>query len=175
LAKSALNTVNKPSVQTEKMPVSIHADKGRATKSVLLVEDNEDDLFFIKRAWQQASVSNPLQVLHDGNQALDYLGGVGKYADRDQFPLPCLVILDWKLPYLMGEEVLKEIRRQPPFKSLPVLVLSTSARVNDIDRAYQLGANAYLEKPSTESRLLDLIKLIKSFWLDTIKFSSNQS
>ena len=154
---------------------SKNGSKGRVTKSVLLVEDSEDDVFFIQRAWKDAGVPNPLRVLKDGQQALDYLEGVGKYSNREQYPLPCLVILDWKLPYLMGEEVLRAIRKQPPFKTLPVLVLSSSARVNDIDRAYQLGANAYLEKPSTENRLAELVKLIKSFWLESIKFSSNQS
>jgi CheY-like chemotaxis protein len=154
---------------------SINSGQARMIKSVLLVEDSEDDIFFIQRAWKDAGVSSPLRVLKDGQQALDYLGGVGKYANREEYPLPCLVLLDWKLPYLMGEEVLKAIRKQPPFKSLPVLILSSSARVNDIDRAYQLGANAYLEKPSTETRLAELVKLIKSFWLEAIKFSSNQS
>ena len=89
------------------------------TRTVLLVEDSEDDVFFMRLAWEKAGVSNPLQVVQDGQQALDYLAGAGKFVDRQEYPLPCLVLLDWKLPYLMGVEVLKWIRQQPPFKTLP--------------------------------------------------------
>lgn len=140
------------------------------TRTVLLVEDSEDDIFFMRLAWEKAGVSNPLQVVQDGQQALDYLAGAGKYADRQQYPLPCLVLLDWKLPYLMGVEVLKWIRQQPALKTLPVLVLTSSVQTTDIDRAYRLGANAYLEKPSDGNKLLDLVKLIKGFWLAAIRF-----
>ena len=138
--------------------------------TVLLVEDNEDDIFFMRLAWEKAGVSHPLQVVQDGQQAVDYLAGVGKYADRQQFPLPCLVLLDWKLPYLMGVEVLKWIRSRSALKTLPVLVLTSSVQASDIDRAYRLGANAYLEKPSDAAKLADLVKLIKSFWLSAIRF-----
>jgi CheY-like chemotaxis protein len=139
------------------------------TRTVLLVEDSEDDIFFMRLAWEKAGVSHPLQVVQDGQQALDYLAGAGKFMDRQEYPLPCLVLLDWKLPYLMGVEVLKWIRQQPPFKTLPVLVLTSSVQTSDIDRAYRLGANAYLEKPSDGAKLLDLVKLIKSFWLSAIR------
>ena len=161
------------STEGEKTFPVLNVWRGRA-KVVLLVEDSEDDVFFMRRAWQQADVPHSLQVVTDGNQALDYLSGNGKYADRAQFPLPCLMLLDWKLPYLMGEEVLRTVRRQPGLSALPVLVLSSSVHPKDIDRAYKLGANGYLEKPPTDSRLADLVKLIRKFWLDTIRFPSNQ-
>lgn len=144
------------------------------SKPVLLVENDEDDIFFMQRAWKQAQMVNPLQVVRDGQQALDYLDGVGKYADRMEYPLPCLVLLDWKLPYLMGLEVLKCIRSHPHFKTLLVVVLTSSGQFSDIDRAYRLGANAYLEKPTNERKLLDLVNLIKAFWLNAIRLPPGQ-
>ncbi|MEW6302927.1 MAG: response regulator [Verrucomicrobiota bacterium] len=157
------------------MQALVGSNNRRTAKAVLLVEDNEDDAFFMQRAWKHGDVPCQLLVVKDGRQALDYLEGVGKYGNREQYPLPCLVLLDWKLPYLMGEEVLRLLRKQPAFKSLPVLVLSSSVQVSDIDRAYQCGANAYLEKPSTDSGLVKLVNLIKSFWLEAIRFPSNQA
>ena len=164
---------HRESRESEQGSPSFYAGRGRA-KVVLLVEDSDDDVFFMRRAWQQAGITHALQVVTDGNQALDYLAGTGKYADRTQYPLPCLMLLDWKLPYLMGEEVLRTVRRQPGFAAMPILVLSSSVHPKDIDRAYRLGANVYLEKPPTHSRLADLVKLIRTFWLDTIRYPSDQ-
>lgn len=143
-------------------------------KVVLLVEDSEDDVFFMRRAWHRAGITHELQAVSDGNQALDYLAGNGKYRDRNLFPLPCLMLLDWKLPYVMGEEVLRSVRRLPGLSGLPVLVFSTSVHPKDVDRAYKLGANGYLEKPPTDSSLAELVKLIQEFWLEAIRFPSKQ-
>lgn len=133
-------------------------------KPILQVEDDPNDVFFLKHAMNKAAVANPIQVAVDGQQAIDYLKGVGKFADREIFPLPCLVLLDLKLPYVMGLEVLKWIRSRP-MDSLIVLILSASAEGGDIARAYQLGANAFLTKPSEASKLATLAKAIKDFWL----------
>ncbi len=138
-------------------------------KVVLLIEDSEDDIFFMQRAWKQANVMFPLQVVRDGQQAQDYLSGSGKYSDRKAHPMPCLVLLDWKLPYVMGAEVLRWIRDRPATRTLPVLVLSSSVQKSDIDSAYRIGANAYLEKPSNQRNLAALIELIKPFWLGAIQ------
>jgi CheY-like chemotaxis protein len=133
-------------------------------KPILQVEDDPNDVFFLNHAMNKAGVANPIKVATDGRQAIDYLKGVGKFADRELFPLPCLVLLDLKLPYVMGLEVLTWIRSHD-LKSLVVIILSASAEGADIAAAYQLGANAFLTKPSQASKLDSIVKAIKDFWL----------
>jgi CheY-like chemotaxis protein len=133
-------------------------------KTILQVEDDPNDVFFLQHAMKKAGVANPIQVASDGQQAIDYLQGAGKFADREEFPLPCLVLLDLKLPYVMGLEVLKWIRQQSG-TALPVVMLTASGEDADIATAYRLGANAFLTKPSQASKFEDMVKAIKDFWL----------
>jgi two-component system response regulator len=123
-----------------------------------------NDVFFLQHAMRKLGLANPIQVATDGQQAIDYLNGAGKFVDRETFPLPCLVLLDLKLPYVMGLDVLKWIRQQPG-PPLVVIVLTASAEQADIAAAYRLGANAFLTKPSESGRLEDMVKAIKDFWL----------
>ncbi len=134
--------------------------------TVLLVEDEPNDIFFMKHAFQEVGILNPLQVAHDGQEAMDYLSGKGDYADRERFPLPCIVLLDLKLPRVMGMDVLKWVRERSGTKTLIVIILSSSQLAPDIERGYQLGANAYLVKPSTPRDLRELATGIKQFWLE---------
>lgn len=133
-------------------------------KPILQVEDDPNDVFLLQHAMTKAGVENPIQVATNGQQAIDYLKGAGEFADRRRFPLPCLVLLDLKLPYVMGLEVLRWIRQQHG-APLIVLMLSASAQDGDIAAAYRLGANAFLTKPSTASGLVDMARSIKDFWL----------
>ena len=135
-------------------------------RAILLVEDNEDDVFLMKRALKAARIANPLYVVEDGQQAVDYLSGTGKFARREEHPLPVLVFLDLKLPLKDGLEVLEWIRAQPRFENLVVLVLTSSSEPSDLRRAYGLGANSYLVKPPTATQLLDLAKAFKWYWLE---------
>jgi CheY-like chemotaxis protein len=135
------------------------------TKPVLQIEDDENDVFFMKHAFRKAGVLNPLLAVCDGQEAVDYLAGAGKFANRHQFPMPGVVLLDLNLPRKSGLEILKWIREQPAFHTLPVVVLSSSNRDADIHRAYSTGANAYLVKPPDPDGLLDLVRLIHDFWL----------
>src|SRR5204862_5487055 len=96
-------------------------------RPVLLVEDNEDDIFFMRRAFRNASIANPMVVVQDGQSAIDYLGGRGTYANRSEYPLPGLVLLDIKLPLRTGFEVLNWIRTDPRVKPLVVVILTTSS------------------------------------------------
>jgi DNA-binding response OmpR family regulator len=132
---------------------------------ILLVEDDENDLMFVKMAMKKAGVANPVQVAHDGQEVLDYFQGNGKFADRAAFPLPYLVLLDLKLPYVMGLDVLTWIHNQPQFKSTVVIVLTSSRHVGDIGKAYRLGANAYLVKPAGLNALEGMMRTLKDFWL----------
>ena len=134
------------------------------TKTILLVEDDENDMFFLQRAMKNAGVPNPIQIASDGQQAIDYFQGTGKFANREEFPLPYLVLLDLKLPRVMGLEVLKWIRQQPGVAAI-VIILSSSKEEADVATAYRLGANGYLVKPAEASQLNDMAKSIKDFWL----------
>jgi len=133
-------------------------------KTILQVEDDPNDVFFFQHAMKKAGVANPIQVAQDGQQAIDYLKGAGKFADRNQFPRPSLVLLDLKLPHVMGLDVLKWIR-QHGGAGLVVVMLSASGEDADIATAYRLGANGFLVKPSEASKLEDMVKAIKDFWL----------
>jgi CheY-like chemotaxis protein len=142
-------------------------------RALLLVEDNEDDVFLMKRALKGARVANPLFVVEDGQQALDYLGGAGKFADREQYPLPAVVFLDLKLPLLSGHDVLAWIRRQRELESLVVIVLTSSNEPSDLNRCYALGANSYVVKPPTPEQLEELAKAFKWYWLEYNQFEIN--
>ena len=133
-------------------------------RTILHVEDDPNDVFLLQHAMTKAGVANPVQVVTDGRQAIDYLQGAGKFADREKFPFPRLVLLDLKLPYVMGLDVLKWIRKgQGP--ALIVLMLTASGEEADIAAAYRRGANGFLVKPSEASKLQDMVKAIKDFWL----------
>jgi len=133
-------------------------------KPILQVEDDPNDIFLLEHAMKKMGVMNPIQVATDGQQAIDYLRGAGKFADRRKFPLPCLVLLDLKLPYVMGLEVLRGIRAQPG-RALTVIILTASAENADIEAAYRLGANGFLTKPTEANKLREMVKAIKDFWL----------
>lgn len=135
-------------------------------RTILLVEDNKDDVFLMKRALQSARFSNPVIVVETGPEAMDYLSGAGQYADRDSYPMPAVVFLDLKLPFLYGHEVLAWIRKQRELESLVVIVLTSSNEASDLSRCYSLGANSYLVKPPTAEQLVALAKAFKWRWLE---------
>ena len=131
----------------------------------MLVEDNEDDVFLAGIALKAAGVTNRMLVARDGQEALDYLGGVDKFADRHQFPFPGLVLLDLKLPYRSGLEVLAWLREQTHLPAATVVVLSSSDEPRDLAAAYKLGAKSYLVKPPTAQMIYDLVKAFRLNWL----------
>ena len=132
---------------------------------ILVAEDDENHVFFIQRAFQQAGLLNPAHFVTDGDQAIAYLKGEGRYANRAEFPLPSLLLLDLKMPNKNGFEVLEWVRRQPTLKALRVIVLTTSGASRDINRAYQLGANSFLTKPMNFRDLVELTHWVKGYWL----------
>lgn len=134
-------------------------------ETILLVEDDSNDVLLIQRSFRTARLANPLQVVVDGEEAVAYLSGQGPYADRERSPLPVMMLLDLKLPRKSGFEVLEWLRQQPGLKRLPVVVLTGSQETTDIDRAYDLGVNSYLVKPVTATGLLDMVKAFDLYWL----------
>lgn len=132
---------------------------------ILQVEDTDEDVFLLRYAFRRAGIAHPVRVVTDGQQAIDYLEGSGRFADRTEFPLPALVLLDLKLPLRTGLEVLAWIRAQPAVRTLIVIILSSSINEGDVRRAYELGANAFLVKPSDANALADICQAVKHFWL----------
>ncbi len=129
---------------------------------ILLVEDNPDDVLITKRAMSKGRVLNRLFVVNDGEEALKFLKKEGEYIDA---PTPSLVLLDLEMPRLNGFEVLKEIKRNDKTKSIPIVVLTTSGRDKDIDRAYNLGCNSYIVKPVDFEKFIKTVSDIKNYWL----------
>lgn len=138
---------------------------GNQNCTILLVEDNTDDVFLIQRAFRTANLANPIRVIGDGEEAIAYLGGQGRYTDRARYPLPVLLLLDLKLPRRSGLEVLEWRLTQPGLRRLPTVVLTSSRENVDVNRAYDLGANSYLVKPVAFEALMDIVKTLNLYWL----------
>jgi CheY-like chemotaxis protein len=138
---------------------------GTPTETILLVEDNEDDVFALRRAVKKAGISNPLRVATDGQQAVDYLTAASDPARKEEHPLPFLVLLDLKLPYRDGFEVLEWIRRQSHLAQLLVVMLTGSDERRDHQRAYALGARSYLVKPASAEDIRSLMTSLQSHWI----------
>ena len=137
----------------------------KTARSILLAEDDPNDVFLLQHAFESAQVSNPLQVVSDGQQAIDYLSGTGKFADRTQFPLPALLVLDVKMPRRTGLDVLEWLKDQENLSCVPTIMLSSSANPADVEKAYQLGVNGFVVKPQGVAQRVDLAKMIKGYWL----------
>jgi len=135
----------------------------------LIVEDNEDHALLICRAFARSNVVNPVQVVRSGEEALAYLQGTGRYANRLEFPLPSLMLLDLKLTGMDGFDVLKWVRGQPPLSSLRIVVLTSSSEIRDVNLAYQLGANSFLVKPVDFEDFLRVAQALQGYWLWTDK------
>jgi CheY-like chemotaxis protein len=133
-------------------------------RTVLVVEDDSNDVLLLQRAMRKAQWVNPIQVVEHGDAAIAYLAGASPYDDRQRFPLPGLVLLDLKLPRRSGLEVLAWLRAQPRLKGLPVVVLTSSREHKDIQQAYALGANSYLVKPGSLPEWQALVTLIGGYW-----------
>lgn len=132
-------------------------------RTILLVEDDENDVFLLTKAFKKIDIENPLRVASDGQQAIDYVEGNGAFSNREEFPLPYLILLDLKLPHVKGLDVLKRVREVSE-RSI-VVILSSSKNDTDVAEAYRLGANAYVSKPANFDGLVELAHAIEVFWL----------
>ncbi len=137
--------------------------------TVLLIEDNLRDVRLTQRAFVQASLSHNLRVVRDGDEALAYLYREGEYKDPSSAPRPDVILLDLNLPRMGGHEVLRRLKRDPRFKSVPIIVLTTSGRPDDVRQAYEEGANAYLLKPVEFARFTEMLEQFGKFWFETIE------
>ena len=138
----------------------------RDTGTILLIEDDPNDVFLLQYAFEHAGVRNPLLAVEHGQEAIDYLAGDGKYADRSQYPLPCIVLLDLKMPGVSGLDLLRWIKSRPHLACIIVIILTSSKDQRDIHEAYKLGARSYLVKPLSVEERLALAKAVKAYWLE---------
>ena len=132
---------------------------------ILVAEDEEDYVLLLKQAFRQANIHNPMYFVSTGVELMSYLKGEGKYANREEYPLPDLLLLDIKLPGFTGLEVLGWVRAQPGLAGMRVLILTSSEDMKDINDAYRLGANSFLLKPYDFADLVHLARVIQEFWL----------
>jgi two-component system, response regulator len=134
-------------------------------KSILLVEDNLSDVDLAIRAFEKTGLLNPVFVVEDGKEALDYLFCTGQYFKRDQLDMPGLILLDLKLPFVDGLSVLKQIRLNRIAKNVPVVILSSSTEEKDIMAAYECNVNSYLRKPVDFTAFTNTIQQLANYWL----------
>lgn len=133
--------------------------------TILLVEDNPVDLELTLRAFRKHNVSNPVAVARDGEEAMDYIRMRGRFAT--EAPIPGLILLDIRLPKVDGIEVLREIKAHPVYRTVPVVMLTTSQQEVDIRTSYELGANSYIAKPVDFDKFLEVVGRIDLYWLLT--------
>jgi CheY-like chemotaxis protein len=131
----------------------------------LLVDDEKDDIALVQQAFIKAKVLNPLFSLNSGEEAIAYLSGEGIYKNRQEFPLPTVVLLDLRMRGIDGFDVLRWIRRQPTLASLRVVVLTGSRDIRDVDLAYKAGANSFLIKPTDFQRFIEISQALAGYWM----------
>lgn len=139
-------------------------------QTILLVDDSEDNIFLLREAFKMAQCRHPLQEVHNGEEAIAYLKGEGTYADRTQFPLPTVMLLDLNMPRKSGFEVLAWVRAQPGLKRLAILVLTSSIRPEDVERCLDLGATSFLVKPISLDKLADMMRCLCE-WMQFNQFA----
>ncbi len=132
---------------------------------ILIVEDNQNDVEMAIRALKKNNLSNKIQVVEDGAEALDFIYKKGKYSERKCNKYPKIILLDLKLPKVDGLEVLREIKSNPQSKRIPVIVLTSSKEEKDMVESYQLGVNSYIVKPVDFNKFVDAVKNIGYYWL----------
>lgn len=136
-------------------------------KTILIVEDNPQDEMLMLRALRKANVANRIDVVRDGQQALDYMFGEGEFASRDPMELPAVVALDISLPRLSGLEVLERLRADPRTRLLPVVILTSSDEERDRLKSYQSGANSFVRKPVAFADFAETVVRLGLYWLAT--------
>ena len=135
-------------------------------KTVLVVEDDDNDLLLMKMACQRTGIPHALQSVGDGEAAINYLAGNGIYSNRSVYPVPDLVFLDIKMPKRSGHEVLEWIRADPRYEHLPVVMITHSPQMEDVDRAYKLGVTSYLRKVASPAEFGQAVRVILKYWLE---------
>ncbi|MCH9608850.1 MAG: Response regulator rcp1 [Chlamydiales bacterium] len=141
---------------------------------ILIADDDLGDCQLVQKALQQNKVLNPLFVVHDGIELLDFLNQRGEYSDAEKFPPPGLLLLDLNMPKKDGREALSEIKSNPKLRSIPVVIMTNSRQETDIAISYELGVNSYIEKPLTFESLVDLVKALNVYWFEIVTLPNHE-
>jgi CheY-like chemotaxis protein len=143
--------------------------------TILMADDDADDRLLTKEAFEASRLANDLRFVEDGVELLDYLYRRGKYADPAQSPGPSIILLDLNMPKKDGREVLEEIRKDPAFAKIRIIILTTSKAEEDILRTYDLGATSYITKPVTFDSMVDVVKTLGRYWLEIVELADDQN
>ncbi len=141
----------------------------KKTLIILMADDDADDRLLTEEALVESRVLNELHFVENGVELLEYLHGKGKYSDREQFPLPGLILLDLNMPLMDGREALENIKKDPVLKRIPVVILTTSKIEEDMLKGYDLGAASYITKPVTFDVLVDLMRALGKYWVEFVE------
>ncbi len=140
--------------------------KALETANILLADDDENEELLVRRAFMKAGLPHRIIAVRDGEQAISYLAGKGVFCDRQEHPFPALLLLDLKMPRTNGFDVLEWVRHQDTIRRLIVVVLTSSKQDTDIDRAYDLGANSYITKPTAINDLIEDMRRLHAYWIE---------
>lgn len=144
------------------------------SKTILIVEDSDDDFFATERSFKKTGLTNPIQRCTNGDQALDYLYRRGEFADPKSAPRPGIILLDLNLPGTDGREVLRTIKDDKNLHKLPVIVLTTSDAEKDIESCYEAGANSYVKKPVDMEGFVMAIARLHEYWIEVAVLPKDQ-
>jgi two-component system response regulator len=147
----------------------------KRTPVILIIEDNPADVQLIQRTLREGPGAVELVVIPDGQEAVNYLQGQAARSGNGAGRVPDLVLLDMHLPGLAGREVLERLRALPPFRCLPVVVLTTSGDLDDVRGMYAAGANTYIEKPQDVARFAEVLRTVRLYWLQTARLPSSET
>lgn len=142
----------------------LYCVKGKGEFKILVVDDSEDDALFVRRALEKAGMGKSCQMVRDGEEAIRYLQGEGVYADRQTHPFPTLILSDLKMPRMSGFELLRWVRKHRECSVIPTILFTSSAVESDVREAYELGANAYMVKPTSAKEFEDLLRITYQYW-----------
>ena len=137
--------------------------------TILLVDDDDEDLAMTQEALRKSRLGNDLRTAHDGEELMDYLLRRGQYVDPSESPTPGLILLDLNMPKKDGREALAEIKGHPDLRKIPVIVLTTSKAEEDIFRSYDLGVNSFITKPVTFAGLVEAMKVLSQYWFEIVE------
>lgn len=142
--------------------------------TILMADDDEEDRMLTKEAFEEVKLVNDLRFVKDGEELMDYLYQKGSYSNPGNAPRPGLILLDLNMPKKDGREALKEIKGDPKFRQIPIVVLTTSKSEEDIYRTYDLGVNSFITKPVSFASLIDVTKTLSKYWFEIVELSTGK-
>ena len=142
---------------------------------ILIADDDADDRMLMLDAFEEASLSNPIDFVEDGVELMEFLKHEGKYADREDDTLPGIILLDLNMPRKDGRTALREIREDDRLRPIPIVVLTTSKSDEDILRTYNLGVNSFITKPVTFDKLVELVQVIGKYWIEIVALPQDEN